>query len=83
MDNKKRILIVEDESIIAMDIRKVIQDLGYEVSAMVSTGAAAIHEAQKNHLDLVLMDILLRGPFMSKILLVDNEKMSCWCSRED
>lgn len=62
MNKKKQILIVEDESIVAMDIRRIVQNLDYDVSAIVSSGQAAIHEAQQNHPDLVLMDIMLKGP---------------------
>jgi CheY-like chemotaxis protein len=62
MNNKKQILIVEDDSIVAMDIRKVLQNLGYEVTRTVATGQAAVQEVQQNPPDLVLMDILLRGP---------------------
>jgi CheY-like chemotaxis protein len=61
MDNKKRILIVEDEPIVAIDIRKVLQNLGYEVTGTVASGQAAVQEVQQNPPDLVLMDILLRG----------------------
>jgi CheY-like chemotaxis protein len=60
--NKKRILIVEDESVVAMDLRKTLENLGYDVPAVIPTGAEAIYESQKNRPDLVLMDIVLRGP---------------------
>jgi CheY-like chemotaxis protein len=62
MNNKKRILIVEDESVIAMDIRSTLHNLGYEVTNTVASGQAAIQEVQQNPPDLVLMDIVLKGP---------------------
>ncbi|MGB8227177.1 MAG: response regulator [Sedimentisphaerales bacterium] len=61
MNNKKQILIVEDESIVAMDIQRTLQNLGYDVSTAVSSGSAAVQEARKNPPDLVLMDIVLNG----------------------
>jgi CheY-like chemotaxis protein len=52
-----RILIVEDERITAADLEEVLKDLGYEVSAVISSGESAIREAERNPPDLVLMDI--------------------------
>jgi len=58
---KTRILIVEDESIVATDIRKTLQNLGYDVPTVVSTGQAAIQKAKEDRPNLVLMDIVLGG----------------------
>jgi two-component system, response regulator PdtaR len=57
-----RILIAEDEKIIAIDIRNTIRSLGYEVIATVSTGEDAIKAAGDLKPDLVIMDIMLNGP---------------------
>jgi len=62
MNNKKQILIVEDESVVAMDIQRILQNLGYEVTGTVASGQAAVQEARQNPPDLVLMDITLNGP---------------------
>jgi CheY-like chemotaxis protein len=62
MNNKKRILIVEDEPVIAMDIRRTLLDLGYDVTGPVASGQAAVQEIRQNPPDLVLMDIILKGP---------------------
>ncbi len=56
-----KILVVEDESIIAEDIRRSLQNLGYSVSAVVSSGEKAIKVVEENSPDLVLMDIMLQG----------------------
>jgi CheY-like chemotaxis protein len=56
-----RILIVEDENIIASDIRAMLEDLGYRVSAVVSSGEESIKKASKMKPDLVLMDVKLKG----------------------
>jgi len=58
---KTRIFVVEDESIVAMDIRKTLQNLGYDVPYVVSTAKAAIQKAKEDKPDLVLMDIVLKG----------------------
>ena len=55
------ILVVEDESIVATDIKRCLQNLGYHVTALVSSGAEALKIAQKTPPDLVLMDIVLKG----------------------
>ena len=56
-----RILVVEDESIVALDIQDSLESLGYDVPATVASGEEAIEQAGVLHPDLVLMDIQLRG----------------------
>lgn len=58
---KKQILVVEDESIVAEDIRRSLQNLGYEVPAVVSSGEKAIKKVEELSPDMVLMDIVLQG----------------------
>jgi two-component system sensor histidine kinase UhpB len=59
--NKYRILIVEDEALVAEDIRKFLDELGYSVTSIASTGPEALKRAEKEKPDLVLMDIILQG----------------------
>ncbi len=59
--DKIRILIVEDEGLIARDIKDMVRNAGYEVSAVVGTGEDAVEKAETTHPDLILMDIILRG----------------------
>jgi len=56
-----KILIVEDENIVAKDIQNTLKSLGYTVTGVVSSGAEAIDKAAETQPDLVLMDIMLRG----------------------
>ncbi len=56
-----RILVVEDESIVALDLKNSLQVLGYEVVGTVSCGEDAITKANETKPDLVLMDIILKG----------------------
>jgi two-component system cell cycle sensor histidine kinase/response regulator CckA len=56
-----RIMVVEDEKIIALDLQTRLQNLGYVVSAVVSSGEDAIQKAREIHPDLTLMDIRLHG----------------------
>ena len=58
---KGRILVVEDENIVAMDIQNVLERIGYDVPAVASSGEAAILKARETKPDLVLMDITLKG----------------------
>ncbi len=58
---KARILVVEDESIVALDIQSRLKNLGYTVSAIASSGEEAIHKVAETQPDLVLMDIKLKG----------------------
>ena len=59
--SKPRILIVENESITAEDIKRSVHRLGYSALPVVSSGEAAIQKAEKDRPDLVLMDIMLEG----------------------
>jgi PAS domain S-box-containing protein len=59
---KTKILIVEDEFIVANNIETRLLDLGYAVSGKADTGATAIELAETQSPDLVLMDIRLKGP---------------------
>ena len=56
-----RILIVEDENIIAKDIRRTILKLGYQVTRIVGNGRDAIQSTEEDLPDLILMDIILKG----------------------
>lgn len=56
-----RILIVEDEGLIARDIENMVRNAGYEVCGVAGTGKEAIEKAEAAPPDLILMDIILRG----------------------
>ncbi len=56
-----KILIVEDENIIALNIKKKLKSFGYAVPAIVSTGEEAVKMAEIISPDLILMDIMLKG----------------------
>ena len=60
MTNAK-IMIVEDDLIAAEDTRYRLEDLGYTVSSMASTGKEAIQKAEEDKPDLVVTDIVLEG----------------------
>jgi CheY-like chemotaxis protein len=59
--SNSRILIVEDEGIIAKDIQSTLNRSGYSVIGIASSGEEAIKKAMEIHPDLVLMDIVLEG----------------------
>lgn len=56
-----KILVVEDENIVALEIKKRLQKLGYIVPSVASTGEDAISKVEGILPDLVLMDIMLKG----------------------
>lgn len=57
-----RILIVEDESIVAMDLSEQLEAIGYEVCGLADNGADAIAITENQQPDLILMDIVIKGP---------------------
>jgi PAS domain S-box-containing protein len=56
-----KILVVEDESIVAMDIKHRLENMDYVVPAVVSSGEEAVEKVSETLPDLILMDIVLRG----------------------
>lgn len=61
MNEKTRLLIVEDDMIIAANISLQLCNLGYEVTGIESRGEEAVHHALENKPDIILMDINLKG----------------------
>jgi len=59
--DKIKILIVEDEYIIANDIQTSLENMGYEVCGMAASGEKALALTKKLSPDLILMDIMLKG----------------------
>jgi CheY-like chemotaxis protein len=59
--SKKRILIVEDEALTVLALKRELADLGYEIAGDASTAADALRAAEDNRADIVLMDIQLDG----------------------
>jgi PAS domain S-box-containing protein len=60
--NPSRILIVEDDRIVARDIEQQLLRLGYVVTGMTARGDEAVGLAASTRADLVLMDVRVQGP---------------------
>jgi PAS domain S-box-containing protein len=58
---KKQILVVEDEGLIAADVQRRLERMGYSVPAIAQSGEEAIGCARVTPFDLVLMDIRIQG----------------------
>ena len=56
-----KILITEDEMLVALDLQQRLRSLGYDVPAVASSGEEAIEKAATIQPDLILMDIMLGG----------------------
>ncbi|MGB2906308.1 MAG: HD domain-containing phosphohydrolase [Candidatus Aminicenantaceae bacterium] len=61
MTTKTKILVVEDESIVARDIRNMLLGLGYEVVGVVPSGEEAVELAREAVPNLALVDVMLQG----------------------
>ena len=61
MNKKTKILIVEDEMIIAANISLQLSTLGYEVTGLLSRGEEALLHIEQNQPDILLLDINLKG----------------------
>lgn len=59
--DKSQIIIVEDELIIAQDIKNNLIKLGYAISAIAASGEDALKKIETHQPNLVLMEIKLRG----------------------
>jgi len=58
---KLRVLHVDDDVIMGMQIKELLEGEGYEVSDTVSSGAEAIESVRSNRPGIVLMDVRLKG----------------------
>jgi len=56
-----KILIAEDDSIIALDLKSTLEKLGYKVSGVLSSGEEVLEKLQSIETDLILIDIKLKG----------------------
>lgn len=56
-----RIMVVEDEHLVAMDLSERLVSLGHDVVAVLDTGEAAVKEVDRLQPDLILMDVQLAG----------------------
>jgi len=61
MDKCIRILIVEDEQVVALDLKRRLTRLGYQVAGMAANGGRALDLAAKEAPNVVLMDIHIQG----------------------
>jgi two-component system, response regulator PdtaR len=61
-DKKPAILVVEDERVVAWDLREMINAFGYDCYALASSADEALRAAENKRPDLVLMDLRLKGP---------------------
>lgn len=56
-----RILIADDESIIRLDLKKILENMGHKVVAEASDGQRAVELARENEIDLAILDIKMPG----------------------
>src|ERR1700704_2030275 len=57
-----RVMLVEDEVIVAWDIAETVKRLGYDIVGMADTAEQAVRLAEQLAPDVILMDIRLNGP---------------------
>ena len=62
----KKIMIVEDELLIALSMQNELEDFGFQVCGLVNSGEKALEEMERERPDLVLMDVNL-GPSLDGI----------------
>jgi CheY-like chemotaxis protein len=58
---KRRVLVVEDEGLVALSLKVCLEGAGYAVGAVASSGEEAIALAKAGKPDLVIMDVSLKG----------------------
>ena len=73
--SRERIYIVEDERIIAIDLQRRLERLGYRVCGAAASGEEAIEGIRKHRPDLVLMDIVIQGE-------MDGIEVACAVKKE-
>jgi len=61
-----RVLVVEDDAWLAIDLEQLLSELGYDICTIVNSGAAAFMAAGVHRPDLVLIDLCGSGPYSAK-----------------
>jgi DNA-binding LytR/AlgR family response regulator len=61
MDNSVKILVVEDEMIIASEISLQLTELGYGVTAILTRGEEVLNHLKENKPDIIILDVRLKG----------------------
>lgn len=61
MKQRKKILIVEDEAIIAEDLRDILEHLHYEVTGVATRASEALQSIRQQPPDLLFLDVMLQG----------------------
>lgn len=59
--SSEKIMVVEDEWVVADQLCRELKDLGYTVCSTASTGYEALSKVEADRPDLILMDIVLKG----------------------
>ncbi len=75
MEKPAKILVVDDEMIIAANISLELSNMGYEVTGIVPSGEEALNHIRQNPPDIVLLDIQLKGKMdgIEMALIMQNE----------
>jgi two-component system, cell cycle sensor histidine kinase and response regulator CckA len=73
---RPQIMVVEDESIVAEDMKAMLEGFGYTVPTVAFSGEEAVKKAFDTPPDLVLMDIVLKGQ-MSGVEAVERIRSRC------
>jgi CheY-like chemotaxis protein len=58
---KIKILVVEDEIILALGLKNKLENLGYVVTDIAASGGETLYKVSENKPDLIMMDIVHRG----------------------
>lgn len=56
-----KIIVVEDEAIVAMATKMMLRQLSHDIVSLISSGIDAVEEVKQRDVDLVIMDIKLKG----------------------
>ena len=59
--SRGRVLVVEDDGLVADVIRMMLTDLGYDVVGLAMDGTLALDAVEREHPDVVLMDLVMPG----------------------
>lgn len=61
MEQKYSVLIVEDDELIAMDMERIVEEMGHQVVSVVDNSDAALAVIQEHSIDLAILDVRIQG----------------------
>ena len=77
LTGKLRVLVVDDEALVADYVAELVMEAGHEVVGIAATGERALDFLERNRIDLAILDIKLKGAIISQDKSIIKTDFQC------